>query len=72
LGTGTLSQFTGPRATTLDPRLFRAVPLGGNRRMEIRVKAQQCAEPAEVEHSERRGDHDLRQVRKERLPLSTY
>jgi hypothetical protein len=39
LGTGTLNQFAGPGATNLDFSLFRAVPLGGNRRMEIRVEA---------------------------------
>jgi hypothetical protein len=39
LGTGTLSQFTGPGATNLDFSIFRAIPLGGNRRMEIRVEA---------------------------------
>jgi hypothetical protein len=39
LGTGTLNQFTGPGATNLDFSLFRAIPLGGNRRMEIRVEA---------------------------------
>jgi hypothetical protein len=39
LGTGTLNQFTGPGATNLDFSLFRAIPLGGNRRMEIRFEA---------------------------------
>jgi hypothetical protein len=39
LGTTTLNSATGPGATNLDFSLFRAVPLGGNRRMEIRVEA---------------------------------
>jgi hypothetical protein len=39
LGTTTLNQFTGPGATNLDMSVFRAVPLGGNRRLEIRVEA---------------------------------
>jgi hypothetical protein len=39
LGTSTLNQFTGPGATNLDFSLFRAVPLGGNRRLEIRFEA---------------------------------
>jgi hypothetical protein len=39
LGTSTLNQFTGPGATNLDFSLFRAVPLGGNRRLEIRLEA---------------------------------
>jgi hypothetical protein len=39
LGTSTLNQFTGPMATNLDFSLFRAVPLGGNRRLEIRFEA---------------------------------
>jgi len=39
LGSGRLNQFTGPGATNLDFSVFRAVPLGGNRRMEIRVEA---------------------------------
>jgi hypothetical protein len=39
LGTGTLNQFTGPGATNLDFSIFRAVPLGGNRRLEIRFEA---------------------------------
>ncbi len=39
LGGTTTSQFTGPGATTLDFSIFRAVPLGGNRRLEIRFEA---------------------------------
>jgi hypothetical protein len=39
LGTSTLNQFTGPAATNLDFSIFRAVPLGGNRRLEIRFEA---------------------------------
>jgi hypothetical protein len=39
LGTSTLNQFTGPGATNLDFSIFRAVPLGGNRRLEIRFEA---------------------------------
>jgi hypothetical protein len=39
LGTTTLNQFTGPGATNLDFSIFRAIPLGGNRRMEIRFEA---------------------------------
>jgi hypothetical protein len=39
LGNTTLNQFTGPGATNLDFSLFRAIPLGGNRRMEIRFEA---------------------------------
>jgi hypothetical protein len=39
LGTTTLNQFTGPGATNLDMSVFRAVPLGGNRRLEIRLEA---------------------------------
>ncbi len=39
LGSSTLNQFTGPGATNLDFSLFRAIPLGGNRRMEIRFEA---------------------------------
>jgi hypothetical protein len=39
LGTGTLNQFTGPGATNLDFSIFRAVPLGGNRRLEVRFEA---------------------------------
>jgi hypothetical protein len=39
LGTSTLNQFTGPGATNLDFSIFRAIPLGGNRRFEIRFEA---------------------------------
>ncbi len=39
LGSSTLNQFTGPGATNLDFSIFRAVPLGGNRRLEIRFEA---------------------------------
>ena len=39
LGTTTLNQFTGPGATNLDFSIFRAIPLGGNRRFEIRFEA---------------------------------
>jgi hypothetical protein len=39
LGTSTLNQFTGPGATNLDFSIFRAVPLGGNRRLEVRFEA---------------------------------
>ncbi len=39
LGTSTLNQFTGPGATNLDLSIFRAIPLGGNRRLEIRFEA---------------------------------
>ena len=39
LGTGTLNQFTGPSASNLDFSVFRAIPLGGNRRMEVRFEA---------------------------------
>jgi hypothetical protein len=39
LGTTTLNQFTGPGATNLDFSIFRAIPLGGNRRLEIRFEA---------------------------------
>jgi hypothetical protein len=39
LGTSTLNQFTGPGATNLDFSVFRAIPLGGNRRMELRFEA---------------------------------
>jgi hypothetical protein len=39
LGTTTLSQFTGPGATNLDFSIFRAIPLGGNRRLELRFEA---------------------------------
>ncbi len=39
LGTSTTNQFTGPGATNLDFSIFRAVPLGGNRRLEIRLEA---------------------------------
>ncbi len=39
LGTATLNQFTGPGATNLDFSIFRTVPLGGNRRLEIRFEA---------------------------------
>jgi hypothetical protein len=39
LGTSVLNQFTGPGATNLDFSIFRAVPLGGNRRLEIRFEA---------------------------------
>jgi hypothetical protein len=39
LGNTLLNQFTGPGATNLDFSIFRAVPLGGNRRLEIRVEA---------------------------------
>ena len=39
LGTSTLNQVTGPAATNLDFSLFRAVPVGGNRRLEIRFEA---------------------------------
>jgi hypothetical protein len=39
LGTGSLNQFTGPGATNLDFSIFRAVPLGGNRRLEVRFEA---------------------------------
>jgi hypothetical protein len=34
-----LNQFTGPSATNLDFSIFRAIPLGGNRRLEIRFEA---------------------------------
>jgi hypothetical protein len=39
LGTSTTNQFTGPGATNLDFSVFRAIPLGGNRRLEIRFEA---------------------------------
>ena len=39
LGTSVLTQFTGPGATNLDFSVFRAIPLGGNRRLEIRFEA---------------------------------
>jgi hypothetical protein len=39
LGTSTLNQITGPGATNLDFSIFRVVPLGGNRRLEIRFEA---------------------------------
>jgi hypothetical protein len=39
LGTTTLNQFTGPGATNLDFSVFRAIPLGGNRRLEVRFEA---------------------------------
>jgi hypothetical protein len=39
LGTTTLNQFTGPGATNLDFSIFRAIPLGGNRRLELRFEA---------------------------------
>jgi hypothetical protein len=39
LGTSTLNQFTGPGATNLDFSIFRAIPLGGNRRLEVRFEA---------------------------------
>jgi hypothetical protein len=39
LGTSRTNQFTGPGATNLDFSIFRAVPLGGNRRLEIRFEA---------------------------------
>jgi hypothetical protein len=39
LGTSLTNQFTGPGATNLDFSIFRAVPLGGNRRLEIRFEA---------------------------------
>ena len=39
LGTSVTNQFTGPMATNLDFSIFRAVPLGGNRRLEIRFEA---------------------------------
>jgi hypothetical protein len=39
LGSSVTNQFTGPGATNLDFSIFRAVPLGGNRRLEIRFEA---------------------------------
>jgi hypothetical protein len=39
LGTSTRNSFTGPGATNLDFSIFRAIPLGGNRRLEIRFEA---------------------------------
>jgi hypothetical protein len=39
LGTSTLNQFTGPGSTNLDFSIFRAIPLGGNRRLEVRFEA---------------------------------
>ncbi len=39
LGTSRLNQFTGPMATNLDFSIFRAIPLGGTRRLEIRFEA---------------------------------
>jgi hypothetical protein len=39
LGTSTLNQHTGPGATNLDISIFRAVPHGGNRRLEVRFEA---------------------------------
>jgi hypothetical protein len=39
LGTSTRNQFVGPGATNLDFSIFRAIPLGGNRRLEIRFEA---------------------------------
>jgi hypothetical protein len=39
LGSSTTNQFTGPGATNLDFSIFRAIPLGGNRRLELRFEA---------------------------------
>jgi hypothetical protein len=39
LGTSLTNQFIGPGATNLDFSVFRAIPLGGNRRLEIRFEA---------------------------------
>jgi hypothetical protein len=39
IGNVTRNQFRGPGGWTLDASLFRTIPVGGNRRLEVRVEA---------------------------------
>jgi hypothetical protein len=58
LGTGTLNQFTGPGATNLDFSIFRAIPLGGNRRLEVRFEANNILNKPKWETPEAEVDFD--------------
>jgi hypothetical protein len=58
LGTSTLNQFTMPARTNLDFSVFRAIPLGGNRRLEIRFEANNILNKPTWETLEPSIDHD--------------
>jgi hypothetical protein len=58
LGTSTLNQFTMPARSNLDFSIFRAIPLGGNRRLEIRFEANNILNKPTWETLEPSIDHD--------------
>jgi hypothetical protein len=58
LGTSTLNQFTGPGATNLDFSIFRAIPLGGNRRLELRFEANNVLNRPKWDNPENSVDFD--------------